>query len=696
MVSSEDGYWLRQVRTAFRASTDFLDSGVRSEWEASLARFHSNHPPGSKYYSKQYRSRSKIFRPKTRSNSRRSEAKTAKALFTNTDLIDVRGQSRGNAVQAASARLNKALLQYRLEHTIPWFLTCIGARQDTFNYGVCISMQGWEYRQEERTEIIPILDPDTGEPMVDEEGMEVGDEITEVEVTRDRPFLDLIPPENVRFDPNADWRNPFDDSPVIQVMLAMYAGDVMERMERINPLTGAPEWQEYGLHTILAASQDKSINEVVRQARNDRSRQDPMDIIQGDEHTQVWVILNFIRDKGVDYAFYTMGERLMLTQPRPAEEVVPLGRQCLTFGISIIEAHRSYPVGGNKLAEPMQAEINDVANTRMDNVKLALNKRFVVRRGAQVDTHALMRSVPGGGVMASDPTKDVRVLEYNDVTGSSYQEQDRLNNEMDELTGNFSGSSVQSNRALNETVGGMAMLQGDSSEVSEYELRVFIESWVEPVLRKMQKLEAMFETDEVVLAVAAENAELFQRYGEDIEVDKLIDHELTVSVNVGMGNTNPLMRLQQFQGTLTFAAGIPEIGQRLNTEEVGKEIFSLAGFSDSERFFLSEDEMQEKMQQAAQAQQPPPDSSLEVANIRRQTDLEKAQMQSEDDRYEADLDFEAAMAKIAMEENIKLTDLYERLGIEERKIQTQRDTTALKEGNRSREMNIKRDMGSGI
>lgn len=699
-INSEDGHWLRRVRQAYDASTDFLDAGIRTEWENSLSRFHSHHPNGSKYHSKQYKSRSKIFRPKTRSNARRSEAKAAKALFSNTDLIDVRGQSRGNATQAASARLNKALLQYRLEHSIPWFLTCIGARQDTFNYGVCISMQGWQYQETNTKDLIPVLDPETGEPMVDEDGIEIGDEVDRTEVVKDQPFIDLLPPENVRFDANADWRNPFDDSPVVQAMLPMFATDVMERMED----NGYGEtWREYGLGEILAASQDKSFNEVIRQARTSRGRQDPQDILMGDENSVVWVILNFVREGAKDYAFYTLGQRLMLTDPMPAEELIPLGRQCLTFGFSIIEAHRSYPVGGNTLAEPMQSELNDIANQRMDNVKLALNKRFVVRRGAQVDTHALMRSVPGGGVMAQDPTRDVRVLEYNDVTGSSYQEQDRISNEMDELTGNFSGSSVQSNRQLNETVGGMAMLQGDASEVAEYELRVFIESWVEPVLRKMQKLEAMFETDTVIMAVAAENAELFQRYGEDLAVDELIDHELTVSVNVGMGNTNPMMRLQQFQGTLTFASTIPEVAQRLNAEEIGKEIFSLAGFNDTERFFLDEEQMKAKQEQM----QPPPDPQLEVAKLRAEAaiqerqiqmeaDLQEAQLRAESDRYSTDREYEAAMAKIAAERDIKLNDMYERLGMERFKVQSQRDIAALKEGNRTREMNVKRDMGSGI
>lgn len=683
-----DGDWLRIIRTQFRTSTSFIESGIRTEWENSLSRFHSEHPRNSKYNSSQYKGRSKIFRPKTRGFARRAEAMAAKALFSNSDLIDVRGQNKGSAIQAASARLNKELLQYRLEHTIPWFVTAMGARQDCFNYGICVSLQSWAYEEETHTEVIPALD-EYGMPMLDEDGNELGEELVEKIIRRDEPTLDLIPPENLRFDPNADWRNPIKDSPCITVMLPMYAGEVLERMKRPNPVTGSPEWRDYDLSTILSASSSDDEGETVRQSRQGRKRQDPMDSSTHTEFDQVWIHLNIVRKDGKDFAFYSIGTMLILSEPVPVDELLPLGRDSLTVGFSIVEAHRPYPIGGNKLASPLQAEINEITNQRMDNVKLALNKRYILKRGANIDQQALMRSVPGGGVMAGNPTEDIRVLDYPDVTGSSYQEQDRLNNELDDLTGNFSGSSVATNRKLNETVGGMQMLQGDAATVGEYELRTFIETWVEPVMRKLQKLEAMFETDDVVLAVAAENAEIFQRYGQDAQTDQLLDHELVVSVNVGMGNTDPMQKFQRFQMTLQAAASIPEIGQKLNAEEIGKELFSMGGFSDGQRFFISDEEMMQRMQQMQQAQQGPeqqkPDHALQIA-----------QLESEDRRYKVDREFAFKEQELAILLDIKLNELRERMGVERDKVQTQRDVTALREGSRAREMLLKQRMGSGI
>lgn len=681
-----DGDWLRLVKTAFDNSTDYLDQGIRGEWEASMARFQSQHPAGSKYHTEPYRRRSKIFRPKTRSAERRTGAMVAKALFSNSDLIDCRGQNTGSPVQAASARVNKELLQYRLEHSIPWFVTALGARQDAFNYGVCVSLSTWKYEQQVTKDYTPLFNDD-GTPMIDEEGRELGEEVESVEVTTDKPVIDLIPPENLRFDQNADWRDVVGTSPTLTVMMSMHAYEVVERGEKPNPVTGAPEWRDYDLRTILTAHMDEYASDAVRAARLGAGRKDPMDPNMYNEYTPVWVHLNIVRKDGVDYAFYTLGTRLILSEPVPAKQLLPLGRESLTVGFAIIETHKTYPTSGNTLAAPLQSEINDTANQRMDNVRLALNKRYVVRRGANVDLAALSRSVPGGGIMAKDPEKDVRVLDFPEITGSSYQEQDRLAQEQDELMGMFSGSSVQANRSLNETVGGMNLLQGDAMSVAEMELRTWIETWVEPVLRKLQKLEAMFETDEAILAVAGENSGVFQQYGQDVAIDTLLDQELIVSVNVGMGNTDPMQRVQRFQAVLMAAAQIPEIAQRMKGDEVGKEMFALGGYSEGERFFLSDEEFQQRQQQMAEAQQgqQQPDHALEIENIR-----------SQDRRYDTDVRRETEMEKVAANANIKLKELYEKIGIERDKTKTTRDVTALKEGNKSRELRLKARTGSGI
>ena len=209
--------------------------------------------------------------------------------------------------------------------------------------------------------------------------------------------------------------------------------------------------------------------------------------------------------------------------------------------------------------------------------------------------------------MANNPIEDVRTIDFQDVTSSSYQEQDRLNVDYDELTGNFSQGSVMTNRKMGETVGGMGMISSAANQVTEYTIRTFTETWVEPVIRQLVKLEQAYETDQVILGLAAGKAELLQKFGVDKVTDELLNQELTLNVNVGMGATDPIAKLNKFIGALTSYANVSQMPiQDLNREEVGKEIFGLAGYRDGARFVKSKGqeelppEVQQTIQQAQQ------------------------------------------------------------------------------------------------
>lgn len=693
-LHAKRGQWMRKARQYYDNSSDYLDSSIRNQWTDNLAHFRNEHAPGSKYSTEAYRNRSKVFRPKTRAMMRGQESSLAAALFTNSDLVAVDGANPNDAKQAAGARVCKALLQHRLEKSIPWFLTAMGAYQDTHNYGICISKQFWNYKEKIKTDIEPVTD-DYGESVTDDEGMPLGEEAETVEILKDQPAIELMAPENFRFDPNADWRDPVSDSPFLIEMIPMYAGDVLSMMEREDRKTGMPEWHKYTLGQVLQSAASNSRDEATRQAREGQNRTDPVDVENGNEFTTVWVHFNIVREDDEDLAYYTLGTHLLLTDPVPMEEIYVLGRETYRIGFSIVESHRNYPAGNNELASNLQEEINDITNQRLDNVRLVLNKRYFIRRQANLDLAALMRNVPGGGITVDNPREDVRVIDTPDVTGSSYNEQDRLSVEMDDLMGSFSQASVQSNRSLNETVGGMNQMSAAANQVQEYTIRTFIETWVEPVLRTLIKLEQYYETDETLLALAAQNAELFDRYGVDEVTDDLLDQELTVTLNVGMGNTDPTKRVEKLNIGLQSVGQLPTVAARLNEEEIAKEVFSSLGFGDGARFLIPEGE---EPAMDPNAQQPTgPDPAVEQANLELKREEMQADQQFKREKLASDDEYRMAQLELKMAElQEKFGIDGEKMGLESMKVQTARDTAALKETNKTRELNIKERMGSGI
>lgn len=188
--------------------------------------------------------------------------------------------------------------------------------------------------------------------------------------------------------------------------------------------------------------------------------------------------------------------------------------------------------------------------------------------------------------MTTDPKTDIQESNWTDVTSSSYVEQDRLNADLDDLAGNFTPSTKVANNAVNDTLGGSKMAAMGAGLMTDYLLRTIIETWWEPTLRHLVLLEQYYETDQVVLGVCAKKARLFPRYGISEITDDLLNQEVNVSVNVGMGSANPNERMAKFLSATSAAVQLVSTAPPgLNVQESIKEIYSNAGYRDGARFW---------------------------------------------------------------------------------------------------------------
>lgn len=545
--------YLSLARDAYNASTTFFDSSIRKQVEGAIRQFQGVHPAGSKYHSDSYKTKSRLFRPKTRATIRKNEAVAAEALFSTRDAVAVGAEDDNNQLQMAAAGLMKHLVEYRLKKSIPWFLVSMGAYQDAQTVGVCISYNYWEYNKAKK---------------------------------RDRPCIELLPIENFRFDPAASWLDPVNSSPYNIRMIPMYVKDVRARMRRADG-QGKRRWKPLEDSQILAAM--NAYADTTRLTR-ERGRTDSTSQSQAiNDFSIVWVHENIMEIDGRDFVWFTLSTFGLLTDPVPLEEEYWHGVRPFTLGYCVIETHKNYPDGVAGITKDTQAEINDTANMRLDNWKFAMNKRYFAKRGAQVDIRSITRNVPGAVTLMNDPDGDVKVIDTADVTSSAHQEQDRLNLDFDDIAGTMSQSSVMSNRKLNETVGGLNLLTSNSNQVGSYQLRTWVETWVEPTLRQLMLLEAYYETDQTILKMAGQAAKLQEDFGLDAITDELMQQELTLTVDVGIGATNPQDKVNNF---LTGMRALKEIltdgvleRYGLDVQDVVKEVFGHLGYRDGGRFF---------------------------------------------------------------------------------------------------------------
>jgi hypothetical protein len=477
------------------------------------------------------------------------------------------------------------LVNYRTDRTsgraaLPWFAVAIGSRQDSLMTGICLSKQSWKLELRKERETVTQLDPLTQVPQ------KIVRDVYKPEI--DRPTVDLIPPENMDIDPAADWTDPIQTSAFVVIRWPMQIDEVRTKMKHpINP------WNKVDDGILLTAAEDVAADvsalRAAREGDNDRFKN-----LQGQNFRIVWVTETFMRVGGCDWTFLSIGDKAFLTNPRKTRDVYPEqdGERPLVMGYGSIEAHRMFPMSPVESWQPMQMEINDLVNLSLDILKQNAMPVSKIRRGRQIDLDQVRRRASGSSIMVSQPD-DVTWEKVPDVPQSMPMVMRDIELEMDDLAGQFNAQSVEHNNAVSRTLGGLKLVSGSANAVQEMDIRVWIETWTNPVLAQLVRLEQWYEHDPIVLGLAGTRAKLFQKHGVSQIDDNLMSQEVTIRVNVGLGAGDPQQRIARFQAAASIA--FPLLAQskkfqsgelELNEEAVMEELFGAAGYRDGGKRFI--------------------------------------------------------------------------------------------------------------
>jgi len=235
--------------------------------------------------------------------------------------------------------------------------------------------------------------------------------------------------------------------------------------------------------------------------------------------------------------------------------------------------------------QPLQLELNDITNLRLDTLKRSIAPLAKVKKGRGVDLTAVQRRGQPDSILLLDNPEDVILEPTPGPSGQAYTETSITNANFDELAGVFSTSSVQQSRQLNETVGGMRLMSGAANTVSEFDLRV----WVEPVLRQLVHLVKHYENDERIVLIAGRKARTLEEFGFQPRATDFDHADVTLRVNVGAGAADPMQRLAKLRTAFEMLAPLMPIMEKQGispkVEELIDEVMGAAGFKDGRRFF---------------------------------------------------------------------------------------------------------------
>jgi hypothetical protein len=578
--------FLRLVREAEQQSQLYMAQVNRRAWSQSLRAFHNEHYVGSKYTRPEWRGRSRLFVPKTRAAVRKDLAAVAASLFNNVDAINCLPGNEADPKQRAAAGVMEELVNYRTDRTsgkasLPWFLISMGAREDTLLTGICLSKQCW--KQEHRKTGEEDADVDDGNGALVKGVREV------YTLDVDRPDMVLFPPENFVIDSAANWLNPAQNAAFVILKYPMTVEEILGKQDApVNP------WKQVSEQALRqAANLGKQDMEAIRRARE--MGLDRLDETQtGTEFQIVWVYETFMRVAGEDWTFWSVGDKYYLTDPKPTREVYPeqYGERPLVLGYGNLESHRIFPMSAVESWQPLQVETNDLRNLTLDAVKQNVMPISKVKRGRRIDMDQVKRRSSGSSIFVDD--KDDVVWETPPQLGQGPILMGReLDLEFDDLAGQQNYGNVENNNALGKTLGGLKLAAGAANAVQEFDIRVWIETWVEPALAQIVRCEQYYESDPVVLGLCGQRAQLFEKHGISKIDDDLLEQQITIRVSAGLGAGDPQQRLAKFQAAAQIVAPLlaqaPEFqsGQKeINSEAVIEEVFGAAGYKDGgARFF---------------------------------------------------------------------------------------------------------------
>lgn len=637
-----EGKLLKIIARAEQVSKDYQGKSVEPRLTRSYSAWQNQHAEKSKYHpsNPSFKGRSRLFVPKTRSAVRKNLAAAAGALFSTEDVTNISATFEDDPQQKATASVIKSDLEYRLSRSsaisgIPWFQIAMGACLDSQLTAVCISKQYWEFEEVEtgQYEAVhePFFNPETGEPMLDELGNPVLIEniVPIKRVTKDRPMVDLCPIENAYIDPAAPWYNPVQLGRWFSMRYPVGISDA-RAMLRSASKRGDVTWKDGVSDETLRKGrleEDRSGARRGREGGNDRYEDASR---SGGALDLVWLQENFVRLEGRDWHFWSVGHHEIISEVREVIESYPEfgGERPYVMGYSQLDTHKIFPQSPVESWQPLQSELNDIANLRLDTLKRGIAPLTLAKRGKNVDLQALQRRGQPETIVMLDNLDDISIVPTPAGSAAAYQETSITNANFDELAGVFSTSSVQQSRQMSETVGGMNLMSRAANSVSEFDLRVWIETWVEPVLRHLVHLVRYYETDEKLVAVAGQKARAWSRYQYMPSVDDFEQCELTVRVNAGVGSVDPIQKLHKMKFAFEMLAPVlPEAAKKgisINVEEIIEEVMGAAGFRDGRRFF-----------EFGEAQKPgiPPEIELKMKEL----ELKNQRLEAEKNKWMGEL-----------------------------------------------------------
>ena len=266
--------------------------------------------------------------------------------------------------------------------------------------------------------------------------------------------------------------------------------------------------------------------------------------------------------------------------------------------------HEFWGIGTAQVLKDLQHELNTIRNQRRDNVTLALYKMFIASKHAGINPNEVVWR-PGGIIWVDDVT-DVRNLiqpiEVQDVTRSSYAEEQQVHKDMQEVSGVsdfFRGAMVETSRTATEiqqaAIGGGLRV--------DIRVRLMAEMGLKEIARHFLDLNRQFLTTErVVRFVGERGREEWVRVAPG-DLQFPYDDLIPAVANIESW-ANLLQQREDMLRWVQIFGRAPQLLQMVNWRKFAELVTETFSFADPEELLIPEEQAQALQAAMSQAMLP--------------------------------------------------------------------------------------------
>jgi len=340
--------------------------------------------------------------------------------------------------------------------------------------------------------------------------------------------------------------------------------------------------------------------------------------------------------------------------------------------------HRFYGRSVSELVEDVQLVKSTVMRQLLDNMYLTNNNRVAIMDG-MVNLDDLLTSRPGGVVRTKQPPSQVMLpMQNQTISQQAFPLLEYLDTVRETRTGVTRYSQGLDADALNKTATGVNTLMSQSQMRMELIARVFAETGIKDLFRRIFELTVKYQNKERVV-------ELNNKFVSVSPTEWKNKYNISITVGLGAGSKdqqivmlNNILQKQlqafQLQGNKEY----PMVTLKNIYNSLAK-IIEEAGLKNVENYFVNPDEGKDLIQPSP----PPPPTPIEKIEFTRIASEEKrkvAELELESRKLKA----ETAEAILGFETKIKEMELKYNTQVDAAKIKADADLEKLVTSNRNK------------